>query len=1096
MTTRKTKGILKTIHKKPQSVTSDSSSSSWLSRIQSKLYATDDLSVSTLPRQELRRVTFRVKQLTTEHILYSPDDTTATEENFQPKAQLSQDELVDCSQELPKYYERACRMREEPALDPFMDILRSGDQGQSFSPLTTIDLSNQIIDRRQVGAMADILTIHTKLELLNLSSCGLDDDVGICLVYYNSIRPILNSLLIGESLPELNLSHNPFKTKGFKYLAIFISESRAIKSIDLSRCLPDKKALQFLSQGILVAPSLQHLNLDHCSLKSSMIESLAEGVRQSVSLTSLSLRNNWISHNAAPWIAAMLLNEVSIETYWQPPEYQRRGIRQLDLTGNNLQHAAVPLAQALYSNSSLVQLVLDNCQIRSEGCAILAEALIQALKTALAQNRTLLDLGLAETGLDSSAAIALAESLPENCSLTRLDLSRNPSITMAGVMALAISIKMNDTITFLDINIPQKIMHALSARYVLRNARYFASAAQGPSASRLMKLRTAMAECSEKLDAFGRSSGTSPARHVRPISRLTYKPLKNAQSEYTAECDNRRAWISGFTGSAGCAVVTQKTAALFTDGRYFLQASQELDPRAWTLMKEGLPGVPTWPEYLVKHLPPKSTVGFDPSVHTAEEVSKLAHDLSSVGSKLVPVANLVDTIRTDRPARPARPIHVHPIHLAGKSHFQKLDELRGEIRKRGCNATLISALDEITWLLNLRGSDIHCSPVFFAYCLVTQDKTTLYLHNELGRSGSDDIRLHLGDVEICEFSRLLEDLARTPGRFILDGSTNFSIVQTLGEDRIRYEPSLIALSKAVKNEAELVGVRACHRRDAAAVCQHFAWLEHSLQNGNRICEAEAADHLNNMRRQHPEYIGQSFDTIAATGANGAIVHYQPPSVGSALIDPRQIYLCDSGAHYLDGTTDITRTYLFMGQPTEFQQRAYTRVLQAHITLDQTVFPEGITGYQLDAIARRPMWQDGLDYRHGTGHGVGAYLNVHEGPHGIGRRPAYDKVALQKGMLVTNGNILEPGYYEDGQFGIRIENVLTVRKHSIQGYLGFEHLTFVPLGSRLMHHQLLSQAERRWINNYHEECRNILEPQLKTDKLTMAWVEKETARIDE
>ncbi|KAG0165713.1 hypothetical protein DFQ30_008091 [Apophysomyces sp. BC1015] len=418
MTTRQTKGILKTLHKKPPSVTSDSSGSSWLSRIQSKLYSTaaDDLAVPSLPRQELRRVTFRVRQLTTEHILYSPDDSTAAaaaaaKENSQPKAQLSQDEFIDCSLELPKYYERACRMREEPPLDPFMDILRSG------------------------------------------------------------------CLLIGDSLPELVLSHNPFKTKGFKYTAIFISESRAIRSLDLSRCLPDKKALQYLGQGIQIAPSLQHLSLDQCSLKSSMIEFLAEGVRQSVSLSSLSLRHNWISHNAAPWIAAMLLNDESIEMYWQSAEYQRRGIRQLDLTGNNLQHAVVPLAHALYSNSSLVNLLLENCQIRPEGCAILAESLctnqylqkldlssnpiakgsdegIQAIKTALAQNRTLIDLNLADTGLDSSAAIALAESLPENSTLTRLDLSKNPSITIAGVMALAVSIKMNDVLTFLDINIP------------------------------------------------------------------------------------------------------------------------------------------------------------------------------------------------------------------------------------------------------------------------------------------------------------------------------------------------------------------------------------------------------------------------------------------------------------------------------------------------------------------------------------------------------------------------------------------------------------------------------------------------------------------
>ncbi|KAG0165714.1 hypothetical protein DFQ30_008092 [Apophysomyces sp. BC1015] len=577
------------------------------------------------------------------------------------------------------------------------------------------------------------------------------------------------------------------------------------------------------------------------------------------------------------------------------------------------------------------------------------------------------------------------------------------------------------------------------------------------------------------------------AEAPEPIDAFVVPSADAHQSEYTAECDNRRAWISGFTGSAGCAVVTQNKAALFTDGRYFLQASEELDPNAWELMKEGLPNVPTWSEYLVKHIPPKSSIGIDPSVITANEASKLARSLDSVGSKLVSVPNFVDLIRTDRPPRPAGPIRIHDIKFAGKRHSHKLNDLRLEIRKRGYDATLISGLDEIAWLLNLRGSDIHCCPVFFAYCLVTQDKTTLYIHDEEGRSGSDDIRSHLADVEIRNYSDLLSDLKKTPGLFMVDHSMNLSVVQTLGEDRVRYEPSMVALAKSIKNDAELAGIRACHQRDAVAVCQHFAWLEHSLKKGVSIREAEAAEHLKSMRQKHDAYVGLAFDTIAATGAHGAIVHYQPHPRNSAVIDSRQIYLCDSGAQYVDGTTDITRTYLFEGEATAFQRRAWTRVLQAHITLDQTVFPEGITGYQLDAIARRPMWQDGLDYMHGTGHGVGAYLNVHEGPHGIGHRVAYNEVALKAGMVVTN----EPGYYEDGQFGIRIENVLTVRQHHTKGYLGFEHITFVPLGQRLLDHKLLSQAERGWINHYHQECRAILEPLLKEDSQTLAWIEKET-----
>ncbi|KAI7883982.1 Creatinase/aminopeptidase [Lichtheimia hyalospora FSU 10163] len=604
------------------------------------------------------------------------------------------------------------------------------------------------------------------------------------------------------------------------------------------------------------------------------------------------------------------------------------------------------------------------------------------------------------------------------------------------------------------------------------------------STTRLEALRKAMSQSTDKIDAF-----VIPSEDAH-------------QSEYTAECDNRRAWISGFTGSAGCAVVTQDTAAMFTDGRYFLQASQELD-ESWTLMKQGLPGVPNWKEYLVKNLPSGYRIGVDPTVLTAADAVDLGNELAKISSTLVPVGeNPVDKIRQDRPARPTNPVVAHDIQFAGKSRETKLDELRKAIREKGYDGTVVSALDEIAWLLNLRGSDIHCCPIFFAYCVVTNNDAVLYIDN-INKRLSQDIQQQLREssIQLRDYDQIFDDLQHVnrDQRFVIDPTlTNLSIVQALnGLDYVGQEPSPITLAKAIKNDAELYGLRECHKRDGAAVSRHFAWLADMLCNQQRkISEADAAAHLEEMRRQNSEYVGMSFDTVAATGPNGAIIHYQPSPTHSAIIDPRQIYLCDSGAHYMDGTTDITRTFLFDGEPTEFQKRAFTRVLQAHIALDQAVFPSGTSGYQLDTLARAPLWQDGLDFRHGTGHGVGAYLNVHEGPHGIGAREAYRQIALQEGMVVTN----EPGYYEDGKFGIRIENVLIVKKATTpysfgdKEYLGFEHATFVPLGRRLLDRQILTDKCRAWINKYHQECRKVLESQLENDRRALEWLEMETEVI--
>ncbi|KAF9928015.1 hypothetical protein FBU30_002708 [Linnemannia zychae] len=638
--------------------------------------------------------------------------------------------------------------------------------------------------------------------------------------------------------------------------------------------------------------------------------------------------------------------------------------------------------------------------------------------------------------------------------------------------------------------------HDLKARFwTLNNGRHFASVAAAATAvdttERVQKLRQLMRDPQYNVTAF-----VIPSEDAH-------------QSEYVAECDERRAFISGFTGSAGLAVVSLDSAALFTDGRYFLQASQQLGSN-WTLMKSGLPDVPTWQEYLVKNLPVGSRIGIDPLVFTATDALKLEAELEKVGSTLVPVPNLVDIVwdqqqlqhpHLSRPRRPARPLITLTTATTGRTHLDKIQQLREDIQSRGATGFVVSGLDEVAWLFNLRGSDVHCNPVFFAYAIVTEDKVSLYLQNE---SVSDEVKRHLGpSIEIKDYSTLFDDLrAQAEGlrarkeKWLLGTRTNLAMAVALGKGNTIEARSPVMDAKAVKNETELEGIRQCHLRDAAAVISYFAWLEDQLVNKKAtLDEVDGAQRLQELRMQQHGYVGLSFDTISSTGPNGAIIHYKPERPTAAIIDPSQVYLCDSGGQYRDGTTDITRTLHFT-IPTPHQKKCFTRVLQGHIAIDSIIFPEGTTGYVLDILSRQALWSDGLDFRHGTGHGVGAFLNVHEGPHGCGARPAFNEIALKPGMTLTN----EPGYYEDGAFGIRIENVLLVRpvetQHRFGGkqYLGFEHVTFVPIQTKMVDHALLSNKEIDWINRYHAECLQKVTPHLEKDSLGLKWLQRETQPI--
>ena len=580
-------------------------------------------------------------------------------------------------------------------------------------------------------------------------------------------------------------------------------------------------------------------------------------------------------------------------------------------------------------------------------------------------------------------------------------------------------------------------------------------------------------------------------------------------SEYIAPCDARRAYISGFSGSAGTAVITLDKAALATDGRYFNQASKQLDSN-WQLLKQGLEDVPTWQEWTTEQAEGGKTVGVDPTVVTSGEAKKLTKTLKTKhNAKLVGVdVNLVDKIWDDRPARPTEKVIVLDEKYAGKKFQEKLSELRKELDKKNTAGMVVSMLDEIAWLFNLRGSDIPYNPVFFSYAAVTHDSATLYVD---ASKLDDKVYEHLhGDVQVKPYEALFGDLsalsqpAETNGtmekkhsKIMVSKQASWALSLGLGgEDKVEEVRSPIGDAKAVKNETELEGMRQCHIRDGAALTTFFAWLEDQLiTKGATLDEVQAADKLEEIRSKGEHFKGLSFDTISSTGPNAAVIHYKPEPGACSVIDPKAVYLCDSGAQYLDGTTDTTRT-LHFGQPTDFEIKAYTLVLKGMIGLDRAVFPKGTTGFAIDVLARQALWREGLDYRHGTGHGVGSFLNVHEGPIGIGTRAAYSEVALNVGNVISD----EPGYYEDGNFGIRIENMFHVAEvkteHSFgeKPWYGFRHLTRVPMCQKLIDSKRLTPEEKEWLNAYHKTVWDETHGYFK-DELTLNWLKRETALIE-
>lgn len=562
-------------------------------------------------------------------------------------------------------------------------------------------------------------------------------------------------------------------------------------------------------------------------------------------------------------------------------------------------------------------------------------------------------------------------------------------------------------------------------------------------------------------------------------------------SEYVADHWKTREWISGFSGSAGTAVVTLQHAALWTDSRYFIAAAKELAGSEYQLMKERMAGTPSISEWLASELAEHENpiVGVDGSVNTYADVADLKQSLATKGNMLVRCTDdPVDVLWHDRPVIPNNKVCLHPLKYAGETTESKLSRIRESLVKQGADGLLVTALDEIAWVLNLRGSDVHCNPVFVSYLLISSNNVTLYINRE---KLPEDVCEYLSteNIDVEEYESVETGLKKYTGKsFLIDvHSTNYALSTAVDNDKIHVGTSPIPMMKTIKNKVEQDGFRAAMLRDGVAMVKFLAWIKDAVEAGGQT-EITLADRLEALRAEQQHFKGISFDTIVGYEAHGAIVHYEATPETDIPIEPHGFVLIDSGAQYEDGTTDITRT-IALGELTDEQRRVYTLVLKGHIQLDLCRFPSGACGSQIDAIAREPMWREGYNYLHGTGHGVGSYLNVHEGPHQV--RMEWRPAPLQAGMTVTN----EPGLYLEGKFGVRIENTLLIvpaETTAFGDFLKFETLTLAPIDTTPIVLDLLTEEERLWINNYHRRVFESLSPYLAGHE--RKWLEEATRSI--
>ncbi len=547
-----------------------------------------------------------------------------------------------------------------------------------------------------------------------------------------------------------------------------------------------------------------------------------------------------------------------------------------------------------------------------------------------------------------------------------------------------------------------------------------------------------------------------------------------------------RRWLSGFTGSAGTLVVTESQALLWTDSRYFLQAEEQLAGTGITLMKDGLPDTPSITTYLIQNLQKGDNVGIDGSLFSIIETSNLRSSLEKHGIKLNTGFDAIDSIWTDRPGLPATPVFIHDIKFAGETASDKIEKILADAASQGANAIFISPLDEIAWTLNIRSRDVKCNPVATAFLYLSSEGSTLFI-----KEGKIDeataAYLSQSNVGTAPYEEALAFLRALPdnARVLIEASrTSGRVLDTLGS-RAVVGASPVPMLKAVKNDTQIAGIRRSMEIDGAALVGAFMEIEKMMRQGEPLTELAVSGILTRFRSQQPNYFDESFDTIAGYGPHGAIVHYSASPASSSTVEPHGLLLIDSGAQYLTGTTDITRT-ICMGEPTEQEKHDFTLVMKGHIALATAIFPEGTRGGQLDAFARQYLWKEGLSYLHGTGHGVGHFLNVHEGPQSIRLNDV--PATLRPGMLSSN----EPGLYREGIHGIRCENlVLTVPAFTTEfgRFFRFETMTLFPFDRALFETAIMTQEEIDWVNGYHDEVYRRLLPLLTPEQ--GEWLREKT-----
>ena len=563
-------------------------------------------------------------------------------------------------------------------------------------------------------------------------------------------------------------------------------------------------------------------------------------------------------------------------------------------------------------------------------------------------------------------------------------------------------------------------------------------------------------------------------------------------SEYPADCWKYREWISGFTGSAGTVIITADKAGLWTDSRYFLQASTQLEGTGIELFKMMLPETPTIPEFLTHELKEGQTVGLNGETYSLADARSLEKALAEKEIKLNTNASLIDPIWKERPAIPEAPMFEMPIELSGKSTEDKLIDINKMLHKAGADCTILSALDEVAWTFNIRGTDVAYNPVVISYAFVSEKESVLFVNP---KKIPAEIAEHLKKegVTLADYGMLATFLSRLPEQtrvFIDSKRTNVAIYNALPKSSILIEGTSPANHlKSIKNETEIKGFRNAVLKDGIAMTKFYFWLEKMLKAGEKVTELSAAAKLTALRSEQPQYVMDSFASISSYGPHGAVVHYSPTPETDTELKTDSLYLLDSGAQYLDGTTDITRTIALCDEPSEQMKKDFTRALKGTIGIAKCKFPAGIRGCLIDAFARKALWDAGINYLHGTCHGIGHCLNVHEGPQSI--RMEENPVILEPGMVMSD----EPAMYRPGEYGIRTENMILIREDSeteFGRFLGFETLTLCYIDTKLVIPSMLSVREHAWLNKYHQMVYDLVSPHLTEEE--KAWLKEKTAEI--